>query len=271
MKIYYLIIVLLILPGAAWAAPQQQMPKMEECCPAEMLPPRYAMDERYPPKQKFGDIDPVHDNEIFWTFRADRLEHHVTDDEDKWVWEVDAWVGADYNKLYLKSEGEKIESGDVEHSTLDVLYSRNVHSFWDLQAGIRHDFEPLPTRTFAALGFQGLAPQWFEVDTTMYLSDDGDLSLDFEVEYEIMLTQRLILVPRLETTITAQSVPEYNIGQGLTGIETGARLRYDIHRKFGPYIGISWMRKYFETADLIEADGGNIESTAFVAGIRIWY
>ena len=214
---------------------------------------------------------PVHDNEIFYVFRADRLEHHWNDNEDFFLWDVEAWIGSDYNKLYIESEGEKIRNGDVEEAMLELFYNRTIHSFWDLQLGLRHDFEPRPTRTFAAFGIQGLARYWFEVDATAYVSDEGDISARLEAEYDLLLTQRLIFQPRFEMNVAVQDVPEYNIGSGINNIELEARLRYEIRREFAPYIGISWNRKTGETADLVAADGKDISVTSFVAGIKLWF
>ena len=223
------------------------------------------------PQKNFG-VQPVHDNEIFAVFRGDRLEYQTNEGEADLLWDVQAWVGADYNKLWFKSEGtwlmdeEKFEEAEVE-----LLYSRNIATFWDLQVGVRHDFKPEPTRTFAALGVEGLAPYWFEVDATAYISDDGDISANLEAEYDLLLSQRLILQPRFETNIAVQEVEELNIGSGINDIELGLRLRYEIRRQFAPYIGVSWSRKLGETADLAEADGENIEVISFVAGIKLWF
>jgi copper resistance protein B len=123
------------------------------------------------------------------------------------LWDVQAWVGSDYNKLWLKSEGTwLIDREKFEEAETELFYSRNIATFWDLQIGARHDFKPDPDRTFAALGVQGLAPYRFEVEATAYLSEDGDLSAGFEAEYDLLLSQRLILQPRFETSVAVQEV-----------------------------------------------------------------
>lgn len=152
-----------------------------------------------------------------------------------------------------------------------MFYSRNIASFWDAQVGIRHDFKPDPDRTFAAFGVQGLAPLWFEVDATAYVSEDGDVSAALEAEYDLLLSQRMILQPRYETGIALQEVEEYGVGQGFNDIELGLRLRYEIRREFAPYIGASWNRKLGETADLAEVDGEDTDVTSFVVGVRMWF
>jgi copper resistance protein B len=232
---------------------------------------KYA-DEAQPGAQESFGLRAVHDNEVFAVFRGDRLEYPAKERDDTLLWDVQAWIGEDYNKLWFKSEGVWLVDKDkFEEAEVELLYSRNVTTFWDLQAGIRHDFKPEPTRTFAALGVQGLAPYWFEVEATAYVSDDGDLSANFEAEYDLLLTQRFILQPRFEINVALQEVEKLNIGQGINDIELGARLRYEIRREFAPYIGISWSRKIGETADLAEDDGEDIDATSFVVGIKVWF
>jgi copper resistance protein B len=232
---------------------------------------KYADDAQTGALENFG-FQPMHDNEIFAVFLADRLEYQVKEREDTLLWDLQAWLGSDYNKLWFKSEGVwMFDKERAEEAQVELLYSRNVTTFWDLQVGIRHDFKPEPIRTFAALGVQGLAPFWFEVEATAYISDDGDISAVLETEYDLLLTQRLILQPRFETSIAVQEVEKYGVGQGINDIELGVRLRYEIRREFAPYIGISWSRKIGETADLAEDDGEDIDATAFVIGIKVWF
>lgn len=234
---------------------------------------KYAVYGEEGPQQNFG-VQPIHDNQVFATFKADRFEHQWREDGvEVLLWDVQGWIGSDYNKLYLESEGEVRLDGDdrIEGADLELLYSRNIDKFWDLQAGIRHDFEPDPDRSFLALGVQGLAPQWFEIDATAYLSEDGDVSVKAEVEYELMLTQRWVLIPRLETGLSFQDVPEYEQWEGFTDVEVGARLMYQIRRELAPYVGVSWHRHLGETANRIENEGGDIDSAAFVVGLRFWF
>ncbi len=232
---------------------------------------KHAQDGQEGPQENFG-IQPIHDNEIFAVFRVDRLEYQTKEGDEILLWDIEAWVGRDYNKIYFKSEGTYLLDDDkAEEISTELLYSRNIASFWDLQAGIRHDFRPEPTRTFAALGVEGLAPLWFEVDATAYVSEDGDVSASLEVEYDLLLSQRLILQPRFETSIAVQEVEEYGVGQGINDIVLGLRLRYEISRKFAPYIGVSWTQKIGETADLAEAEGEDTNVTSLVIGVRGWF
>ena len=151
------------------------------------------------------------------------------------------------------------------------MYNRTISPFWGAQAGIRYDTNPGEDRGFAVLGIQGLAPYWFESDTALFVSEDGDVSFRGEFEYELLLTQRLILQPRLELNASANDVPEYGLGQGINNTEMGLRLRYEIKREFAPYIGVRWEQLYGETKDIAQRAGENTSNTYFVVGIRAWY
>ncbi|MBM9606524.1 copper resistance protein B [Desulfopila inferna] len=231
---------------------------------------KHVQDAQQGAQQNF-DVQFVHDNELFTRFIGDRIEYQSREGDAALLWDVQAWAGFDYNKLWFKSEGSwLVDEEKVEEAETELLYSRNISSFWDLQLGIRHDFKPDPDRTFAAFGIQGLAPYWFESEATAYLSEDGDLSAVVEVEYDMLLSQRLVLQPRFETLVALQEVEEYGVGQGINFIEMGLRLRYHFTREFAPYIGVSWNRKLFEAEDLAEAEGEDTDTLSLVAGLRIW-
>lgn len=232
---------------------------------------KHAEDGQEGPQQNFG-IQPIPDNELFYIVRGDRFEYQSKEGDPTLVWDIQAWVGRDYNKLWFKTEGAYLLDEDkAEEVSTELLWSRTIASFWDVQAGIRHDFKPEPTRTFAALGVQGLAPYWFETEMTAYVSEDGDISAKIEFEYDLLFTQRLVLQPRLETKLAVQEVEEYGVGQGINDIVLGLRLRYEFTRKFAPYIGFSWSRKIGDTADLAEAEGKDVETFSFVGGLRFWF
>ncbi len=206
-----------------------------------------------------------------WYIQADRFETQFANGEDTGVWDTQGWYGGDLNKLWFKAEGEySYGSDEIEDAEIQALWSRAVSPYFDLQTGVRYDFEP-GGRTHAVIGIQGLAPYWFEVDAAAFLSTDGDVTARIEAEYEVLLTQRLILQPRAELNLSAQGIPEPQVGTGVTDIEAGLRLRYEIAREFAPYIGVAWQSSLGETANIIKARGEDTDRTVFVIGIRAWY
>lgn len=212
----------------------------------------------------------VHDNTVQQYFLIDRLEGFDTDEGNGLEWEAQSWIGTDLNKVWLRSEGERV-GGHTEAADLEVLYGRAFARWWDVVAGVRHDFKPGDSQDFLALGVMGVAPYKFEVEATAYLGERGQTAARFEVEYETLLTNRLILQPLMEANFYGKDDPARGIGSGLSTVEAGLRLRYEFTRKFAPYIGIAWERAFGGTADLRRVDGDDIDDTRVVAGLRIWF
>ena len=225
------------------------------------------------------EASPVEDSPIRGYFLFDQLEHTTTrytggnKSGDALRFNTLGWIGGDYNRLWLYTEGTKPYNGGLEDLDVQLLYGRLVAPFWDLQAGVRY-FKPrpgAPSRNYAVLGVQGLAPYRFEVQAGAFLSERGDVSARAELEYELLLTQRWILQPRLATNVAIQEVREQGIGRGLNDLEIGVRLRYEIKREFAPYIGVSWQRSYGGTARFTRERGEDVEGWRLVAGIRAWF
>lgn len=200
----------------------------------------------------------------------DRLEAVDLDHGRGEAWEAQAWIGSDLNRLWLRSEGER-ERGHTEGADLEVLYGRSVTPWWDVVAGLKHDFKPGRSRDWAAFGVQGLAPYKFEVSATAYLGESGATAATVEAEYEVLLTNRLILQPRVEVEACGKDDPARGIGSGLSTVEAGLRLRYEFTRRFAPYLGVAWERAYGGTADHRRDDGEPVEDTHLVAGLRLWF
>jgi copper resistance protein B len=212
-----------------------------------------------------------HGGESTWFLEGDRLEYQPNEGADQLLWDAQGWYGTDRDKLWLKSEGTyNLDDGKVDEAELQALVSRAVTTFFDAQVGIRHDVTPNPSRTYAVVGLQGLAPYFLELDSAAFLSDKGDVTARIEAEYDLLLTQRLILQPRVELDLAAQNVEELGIGAGLSGLELGLRLRYEVRRQFAPYIGVSWKRAIGDAARFARRQGEDAAHGTIVAGLRIW-
>ena len=206
------------------------------------------------------------------TLFGDRLEYRSNEGDPMMLWDAQAGYGGDINRAVVKTEGEYLlDDRATEKAEIQALFSRAVSPYFDLQAGLRYDVDPTPDRYSAVLGLQGLAPYWFELDAAAFVSQRGDVSARVELEYDLLLTQRLILQPRLELDVALQDVPELGRGSGLASMETGVRLRYEIRREFAPYIGLSWERALGDTADFSRAEGDSVSRLSFVAGVRFWF
>lgn len=213
---------------------------------------------------------PAHDNTIQSFVLFDRLEGFHADGGNGLAWEAQAWIGRDLDKLWLRSEGER-SRGHTEAADIEVLYGRAVAPWWDVVAGVRHDFKPGASQDFAAIGIQGVAPYKFEVEATAYLGESGRTGARIEVEYDTLLTNRLILQPLLELEFHGQDDARRGIGSGLGTAEAGLRLRYEIRREFAPYVGLVHERAFGRTADFRRDDGEPVGDTRWVAGFRVWF
>lgn len=217
-------------------------------------------------------LNSTHGGQTHSLILGERLEHHSNDGDSLVVWEGQGWIGGDIEKFWVKTEGEyESAEGKFEEFEIQALYSRAVLPFWDLQAGIRHDIKPDPSRTYLAIGAQGLAPQWFELDATLFVSDQGDVSARFEAEYDVRLTQRLIIQPRIELNASLSEDRGIRTGSGLSTAEAGVRLRYEIKREFAPYLGVSWTNTYGNTKNFAQEDGEVVRQLSWIGGIRFWF
>lgn len=231
---------------------------------------KYVIEESGPPQENFGVV-PIHDNRIFGFFFIDRLEQRLNRNNDNTLWDATGRIGNDDHRLYVETEGKyNTSKGNFETSRNELLYGYVYSSFWDIQAGYRRDFiSKKDDREFGVLSLQGMAPFLFEVDAASYVSFEGDVSALVEVEYSFLLTQRTQLIPRFETEASLQEVKKYNIGRGLNGFEMGLRLSHQFWREFAPYLGVSWEKKVFGTADLLEDAGEDTSEAVFLLGARI--
>lgn len=202
----------------------------------------------------------------------DRLEAAFGEGETELAFEAQAWRGGDINRLWLKLEGEGAAGGRLEAAQAQLLYSRAVSPFWNLQAGVRQDLNRHGADPgHLVLGAHGLAPHWWEVDGALFLSTDGELTAKAEAEYDQRLTQRLILQPRLEVTLAAEDAPTQGLGAGLTTWSAGMRLRYELAREFAPYVGVSWSGAAGDTAKLRRSQGEETQETRLLLGVRTWF
>lgn len=212
----------------------------------------------------------AHGRTIYNQLMVNIAEYQIRDGHDGYRWDAQAWFG-DLDRLVLKSQGEGTFHDKLDAAEVQLLYSKAIDPWWNLQLGARHDFQPTPSRTYATIAIEGLAPYLFDLNGALFLSDKGDLLGRIEGSYEERITQRLILQPRLELNLAAQDVPQNEIGSGLSDAELGLRLRYELLPKFAPYVGVSWTWKAGRTADLARAAGQDTSEANIVFGLHTWF
>jgi copper resistance protein B len=230
-----------------------------------------ATDQPAPGMELGGAVQPVTDREILAHLLFNELEGRFNGSNTEFRWEGQGWVGTDYDKLWIKSEGTLQGNGTVDDGQQQFLYSRAITTYFDLQGGLRSDIDSRPTRNWGALGIQGLAPYFFDLELTGYASNAGHLAAKLEASYDLLLTQRLILQPQIEVNLYSKADPVRMVGAGFSDIDTGLRLRYEIDRKFAPYLGVVYEGKFGQTANFARAAGESTGDVRFVFGVRLWF
>ncbi|AJO78435.1 copper resistance protein B [Pseudomonas sp. MRSN 12121] len=274
-------------PAPAAAQPNDAMPGMDHSQMTGMDgEPMQMMDSPAPPQSRtpipvLTDADRqaafppvaghgVHDKAINSFWLVDRLEYQDADDGSALAWDLNGWIGGDIDRLWLRSEGER-SNGRTESAQVEALWGHAIGPWWDVVSGVRQDFKPGAPQTWAALGLQGMALYNFESEVTAYLGEGGQSALGLKAEYDILLTNRLILQPTAEVNLYGKNDPQRGIGSGLSDLEAGLRLRYELHRQFAPYIGVTWNRSYGKSADYAREEGEDSNEARLVLGVRMWF
>ncbi len=212
-----------------------------------------------------------HGDQKFFHLLVNVAEAQVRSGREAFEWDAEAWYGGDLNRLWLKTEGEGEFGAPFEAAEVQALYSRAVGPYFNLQGGFRYDFKPDPSRVYATLGVEGLAPSFFHVGGALFLSNTGELMARAEGSYDQRITQRLILQPRAELNFAAQNSREIGVGAGLSEAEAGLRLRYDIRREFAPYLGVQYRRAFGRTRTYLREEGERAGSWSLLTGVRLWF
>lgn len=217
-------------------------------------------------------VPPVEDNQIFTHVLFDQFEGRTDGSNGNLRWDGEGWIGTDMNRLWFKSEGFA-DNGKVSDGDVEAFYDHPIPRtrYFDAQIGVREDLDSGPRRTWGAVGIEGLAPYFFQIEPTFYFRDDGHIAGRLTTTYDLLITQRVIAQPELEMNFYSKRDIERFIGSGLSDLDTGLRLRYEISRKFAPYIGFAYMRKFGDTATLSRQTGETVSASRLVFGFRFWY
>jgi copper resistance protein B len=210
------------------------------------------------------------DERNFGALLFNRLERVHTSNGNSTAYDAQAWFGRDYDRLVIKAEGA-VAQGKLQDARTELLWGHALSTYWNSQLGVRVDSGVAPNRNWLAFGVQGLAPYWFGIDATAYLGNQGRSALRLGAEYDLLITQKLILKPRAEINVYGKRDAARDIGSGLSDAVTGLRLRYEFTRQFAPYVGIEWAGKFGESANMARAAGAKSTETRWVAGVRTWF
>jgi copper resistance protein B len=235
-------------------------------------PPPDARDPHaYSGGQDFGPLKlELADTRRLASLRVENLEAMRTQGNTLVPYDLEAWYGRTYDRAVLKAQGD-IDGGEIAEARTELLWGHAFAAFWDSQLGVRYDSGEGPNREWLAFGVEGLAPYWFEIEATAYLGESGRSALRLDASYDLLLTQKLILQPRIEANIYGKRDFERGLGSGLSDVSAALRVRYEIRRELAPYFGIEWVRKHGETEDFARAAGEDPNDARLVAGLRFWF
>ncbi|MBJ2225990.1 copper resistance protein B [Pseudomonas carnis] len=211
----------------------------------------------------------VHDSGVNSMLLVNQLEWQGGDGNAQ-SWDIKGWVGGDIDRLWLRSEGER-SAGRTESAEAQALWGHAIGPWWDVVGGVRQDFKPGASQSWAAFGLQGMALYNFEAEATLFVGESGHTAARLEGDYDILLTNRLILQPTAELNFYAQNDPQRGVGSGLAESDLGLRLRYEVRREFAPYVGLSWNRTYGQTAQYARDEGEDVNQLHWVVGVRLWF
>jgi copper resistance protein B len=218
---------------------------------------------------------PTADSATYAYALFDLIEYQRIRDVNAVRWDALAWIGGDTRRIWLKSEGQLYPSTQAGgEADVQALYGVLIAPFFDLQAGLRyekHYERNNPSRVFAVVGLQGLAPYRFEIEPTLFVSNKGKVSGRFTAAYDVLLTQRLILQLRVETEFAFQKDEEFGVDSGFNDAEFGLRLRYEVRRELAPYAGLSYRESFGATRSRVLREGGAPNELQLVAGVRVWF
>lgn len=256
------------MPGMDMAAPTPVMPVAAPVADnGHIAPPAPTTPMAPMTAARMAAVMQMHDDGVHAFTRVEELE--AGSSAPYAAWNASGWIGGDIDRFAWRTEGEH-ERGGTHDASVEALYSRAVSAFWDGQAGVRHDFGHGPARDWVAVGVQGLAPYWFDVQATAYAGENGRTAARVEVSYEVLFSQRLVLTPKIEVNAYGKDDPGRELGRGISDVDAGVRLRYEIDRRFAPYFGVSWDRLVGDTADLARGRGENAGRVEWLVGVRMW-
>lgn len=236
------------------------------------LAPADARSPDYSQGRDFGPIPPpeMMGNGMMMSVLFNQLEVTSSHGKTTGGYDIDAWVGSDWNRIALKAEGDTTDSRLTDTRT-ELLWRKPVDIFWNTELGLRQDSGVGKGRTWLALGLNGISPYWLDLGGTIYIGDENRAALRLEATYDWRITQRLILQPTIETNLYSKDDLERNVGQGFSDLQAGLRLRYEITRQFAPYVGVETLHQYGKTAELVRANNEPTSRTIAVAGVRLWF
>jgi copper resistance protein B len=255
----------------AQAPPTDPHASHRDAAPRTTLPPNVPELTDADRRAAFPDVKghAVHDNAVHYFVQFDQIEWRGGEAVSGLGWESTGWIGRDLTRFWFRTQGEG-QQGHLTAGSVHALYGRAIAPWWDLVVGVRQDVRPGSPQTWAAVGIQGLAPYWFEIEATAYVGASARTRFRFEAQHDVLVTNRLILQPRFDMDVYGKSDAARGVGAGLSSAGLGLRVRYELRREVAPYVGVVWRRAFFGTAEHARVQGTAVSATRVAVGLRLW-
>ena len=195
---------------------------------------------------------------------------HGESDERILSWDGEAFYGDDELRWRLLTEGEHdVRKSITETTETRLVAQRPASEFFYTTAGVRFDTSyEFENRWLVGVGTSGLAPQWFEVDVDLFISETSAASVRFAAEYELLFVNKIYSVFSFETNYAFAADESAGVGNRLNDIEIGIRLHYDlIHHRLVPYIGVFHENRFADTANF----HGTRDANFIVVGLQLLF
>ena len=207
-------------------------------------------------------------------YQATKLENEWMVDEDgkgNLGTKFETLIGTDENRLFIEANSEKSESNDPKYA-VSALYSRNVAPFWDIQAGVRYSEDKNSSnsdRVDGVIGILGLAPYFFETQAYLYGGENNFWGASFELERDLLLTQKLITQPYIEADVIFSDDSNYAAKSGLSELKTGIKTRYEITKRIKPFIDVAYQYEKGQKATSMQEATESEKGWKYGAGIEL--
>ena len=207
-------------------------------------------------------------------YQLTRLENAWLVDEDgkgNLGTRFDTLIGTDENRLFIEANLDKAESNDPKYD-VSALYSRNVAPFWDVQAGVRYSEDKNnrnSNRIDGVIGLLGLAPYFFETKAYLYGGENNFWGASFDVNRDLLLTQKLITQPYIEADIVLNDNSDFASKTGLSGLKTGIKTRYEITKRIRPFVDVAYQYEKGQKATNVQEATESEKGWKYGAGIEL--
>ena len=172
------------------------------------------------PYREMAEMMGMDDRARFGKVMLDRLEWRDAD-ESTYEWDAAAWYGGDFNKVWLETEGEHVDGRRRRRARRSCSGIASRPRGGARALGVRQDFGDGPARNWLAVRRRRPRAGLHRDRSDGVSRRGGRTALRLSADYDLLITQRLVLQPEVELNVYGSDDPERLIGAGLSDLEAG--------------------------------------------------